>query len=83
MPPWPTLAVPGDTLIELKAGVTVSVALPLIEPEAAVIVTEPLATPAAVPPLTVATAVFDDVQVALPVRFCVLPSVYLPVAVNV
>jgi hypothetical protein len=75
--------VPGDTLMELKAGVTVSVALPLIDPDAAVIVTVPLAIPVAVPPLTVATAVLDDVHVALPVRFCVLPSVYFPVAVNV
>jgi hypothetical protein len=77
------LAVAGETEMKLSAGVTVSVALPLIEPEAAVIVTEPLATPVAVPPLTVATAVLDDVQVALPVRSCVLPSVYLPVAVKV
>jgi hypothetical protein len=76
------LTMAGETETEFKAGVTVSVALPLMDPEAAVIVAAPVATPVATPPLTVATAVLEDVQVALPVRFCVLPSVYRPVAVK-
>jgi hypothetical protein len=43
---------------------------------------DPLATPVAKPEaLTVATAVFDDVQVAELVRFWVLPSVNVPMAV--
>jgi hypothetical protein len=43
-------------------------------PDVAVIVAVPFATLVTNPPLlTVATAVADDVQVAVPVRFCVVP----------
>jgi hypothetical protein len=38
-----------------------------------------LASPAV---LTVATAAAEELHVAVLVRFCVLPSVYVPVAVN-
>jgi hypothetical protein len=41
----------------------------------------PVTTPVASPvPLTVATPVFDDDHVATPVRTCVLPLLYVPVA---
>jgi hypothetical protein len=68
--------------MELKAGITVRVALPLTDPEAAVIAAAPVATPIAIPPLIVATAVLEDAHTALPVRSCVLPSVYRPVAMK-
>ncbi len=65
------------------AGVTVNVAEPVIVPEVAVIVEVPWAKLVANPPaLTVAIEVADDVQVAVPVRFCVVPVLYVPVAVN-
>jgi hypothetical protein len=34
------------------------------------------------PPLTVAIVAADEVQVAVLVRFCVVPLLYVPVAVN-
>ena len=73
--PAATEAVTGVTEIDVKIGaVTVSVAEPLIVPEAALIVAEPWATPLANPALlTVATVVFDEVHVAELVRFCVVP----------
>jgi hypothetical protein len=62
-------------LIELTAGgSTVNAAVPLMEPELAVRVTEPCARAVATPLLTVATIVLEEVQVALLVRFWVLPS---------
>lgn len=65
----------GLTETEVSTGaVTVSVADPLIEPEVAVIVAVPSATPMARPPLTVATVPDDEVQVAVEVRFWVVPS---------
>ena len=46
-------------------------------------VTGPLATPVARPPAAiVATAALEEDQVTELVRFCVLPSVKVPVAVN-
>ncbi|MGB7593598.1 MAG: hypothetical protein WCD04_05705 [Terriglobia bacterium] len=67
------------TAIELKvggAGLTVTVGLvPVIDPEVAVNVTVPAATPVARPePETVATLVLDEFHVAEFVRFLVLPS---------
>jgi hypothetical protein len=48
---------------------------PVIEPEVARIVVLPPATPVANPPLViVAAAVFEELQVTVPVRFCVLLS---------
>ena len=56
---------------------------PLMEPEVAWIVVLPVATPAARPALViVATAVFAEAHVAELVRFWVLASLYVPVAVN-
>lgn len=66
---------------------TVSVVEPVIDPSVAVMVVCPVPTlvaspfiPAAL--LIVATAKVFDVHVTVPVMFCVLPSVYDPVAVN-
>jgi hypothetical protein len=44
---------------------------------------DPVAAPFARPPvLIVAAAGLDELQVADPVRFCVLPSLKVPIAVN-
>jgi hypothetical protein len=64
---------------EGDAAVTVSDAVPEIEPEVAVIVEPPGAIACASPLvgvvlLTFATLVLEELQFALPVRFCVLPS---------
>ena len=86
MPPVPILALAGDIEIDVSVGgvpPTVSVAVPLIEPEVAVMVTAPAATPLATPlPLIVAKATFELLHVTLLVRFWLLPSLYCPVAVN-
>ena len=71
----------------MEGGVTcvtaVNVAVPLKFPEVAVIVVAPavkiVAKPAA---LMFATAMLEELQVAVVVRFCVLPSENLAVAVN-
>jgi hypothetical protein len=65
----------GVIEIEINAGgVTVSVADPLIVPDEAVIVVVPCAIAVDKPPLaTVATERFDDVHVAVVVKFCVVP----------
>jgi len=74
--PTAPLYVLGATVIEVSVGaVTVSVALPLSDPLAAVIVTEPGDTPLATPPLLmVAKAVLELLQLTLLVRFWLLPS---------
>jgi hypothetical protein len=65
------------------AGVTVRVVLPLMLPEPAWIVVEPVPTEVANPAvLMVATVVAEELQVAVLVRFWVLPSLNVPVAVN-
>ena len=66
------------------AGVTVNRAEPLIVPEVALMVAVPGATPVANPvlPLTVATDVANELHTAVLVRFCVVPLLYVPVAVN-
>ena len=63
-------------MIDVSVGaVTVSDPLPLSVPDAAVIVTEPGATPLATPPvLMLAKAVFEELQLTLLVRFWLLPS---------
>ena len=73
--PAGTDEVVGATAIEVNtAAVTVKVAEPLIVPDLAVIAVLPWATLVANPPLfTVATPTFEDVQVAVLVRFCVVP----------
>jgi hypothetical protein len=55
---------------------------PLIDPEVALMFALPTATAVARPALMVATAVLVEAQEAVLVRFCVLPSLYVPVAVN-
>ena len=65
------------------AGPTLSVADPLIDPEAAAMVAVPTPAPVADPlELIAATVGNDELQVTLPLRSCVLPLLYVPVAVN-
>src|SRR5260370_155568 len=82
--PFGTEGFAGVTAIDCNTGaVTVSVVEPLIVPEVALIVLDPVATVVANPALLiVATVVVPEVQVTVLVIFCVLLSVYLPVAVN-
>jgi hypothetical protein len=67
--------VDGVTAIEVStAAVTVSVANPLIVPEAAVIVADPCAMLVAKPTLlTVAAFVAEEDQVTALLKFCVVP----------
>jgi hypothetical protein len=73
----------GVTAIETRvAPVTVRVAVPVTEPDFALMVEEPTPTPLARPAeLMVAMAGADEVHVT-EVRTCVLPSSKLPIAVN-
>jgi hypothetical protein len=65
------------------AAVTVSPVDPTMEDEVAEIVEVPTAAPVARPAVEiVADAVFDELHVALAVRFWVVPSLKVPVAVN-
>ncbi len=70
--------------IEVKtAAVTVKVAEPLMLPEVAVMVAVPGATAVASPlSFTVATVAAEEVHLTVLLRFCVLPLLYVPVAVN-
>jgi len=71
----------GEMVMKVTAGrVTLSEASELNEPAVAVTVTAPRAVAVARPFTTVAPE--DALQVAEAVRSCVVPSVYLPVAVN-
>lgn len=73
--PTVTLTGLGETEMEERAGVTVSVALPLMPLSEAATEVEPAATAVATPDaLTVATAGLAAVQVAFAVTFCVDPS---------
>jgi len=82
--PAATEGVAGVTEIAVKtAAVTVKVAEPLTLPEVAAMVAVPGATLVASPALfTVATATADELHLAVLLRFCVLPLLYVPVAVN-
>jgi len=82
--PAATTGFAGVTAIETTAaGNTVSVVLPVMVPEVAEMVGVPAAWVVARPPVAiVAAATLLDAQVAVAVRFCVEPSVYVPVAVN-
>jgi hypothetical protein len=73
----------GVTAIEVNnAGVTVRFVDPEIVPEVAEIDVLPATFPVASPPVEiVAVPVVEEFQVTLLVRFCVLPSEYVPVAV--
>jgi hypothetical protein len=74
--PSAIVALEGVSQSEVStAGVTVNVAEPPIVPKVAVIVALPCATLVASPPLlNVAIDVAEEVQVAVLVRFCVVPS---------
>lgn len=85
--PSATEGMAGVTAIETTvAGVTVNTVFADTEPETALMVLEPVDTLVARPwlpdaLLTVATRVAEDDQVTEVVRFCVLPSLKVPVAV--
>src|SRR5271163_3447852 len=74
----------GVTAIDCNvAAVTVRTVEPLIAPDVALIVEVPTPAPVARPAVViVAVAVVPDDQVTLDVRFCVVPSLNVPVAVN-
>jgi hypothetical protein len=61
---------------------TVSVADPLIVPEAAVIVPLPTAVALARPVALMTAALLEELHVTDPVKSCVEPSVYFPLAAN-
>jgi hypothetical protein len=72
--PAATEAVVGLIEIEVNtAAVTVKVAEPLTVPDEAVIAVEPCAIAVARPPLTLATAKAEEFQLAVLVRFWVVP----------
>jgi len=83
-----SVEVVGVTAIDTRvAGVTVSGAEPETLPKVALTVLDPCPTEVARPYepdalLTVATAVEDEFQVTCELIFWVVPSVYVPVAVN-
>ena len=65
------------------AAVTVSKVEPLIGDDVAVIVEVPTPAPLASPAaLIVAVVVVPEFQVTVDVKFCVVPSLNVPVAVN-
>jgi hypothetical protein len=74
----------GVTAIDVSvAAVMVSVVEPVTPPLVAEIVEVPgLSADAKPVALIVAVEVLEDAHVALLVRFCVEPSLYVPVAVN-
>ncbi len=78
----------GVTAIDTRvAAVTVSGTEPVMLPKVALTVAEPCPVEVARPAepdtlLTVATAFDEEAQVTCEVRFCVDPSLYVPVAVN-
>ena len=78
------LGLAGVTAIDCSVGgFTVRVVEPLTLPDVAVIVLWPAPCVVARPaPLMVATPLSDEDQLTLEVRFCVVPSLKLPVAVN-
>jgi type III secretory pathway component EscT len=82
--PGATDGLAGVTASDTSAGaVTVRPVDPLIEPKVAWIVALPVATPVARPAaVMLATPVLLELHVTELVRFCVLLSLYVPVAVN-
>jgi hypothetical protein len=78
----------GVSSIETSAAaVTVNVVVPVIEPEVAIIVVEPVLTALASPAetavlLIVATVVRAELHCTVFVMFCVLPLLNVPVAMN-
>ncbi len=86
--PFGSVEVLGVTPIDTRvAGVTVSGVEPETVPSNAVMVVDPCAAAVATPfeplaLLTLAMLVADELQLTAEVRFCVVLSVYVPVAVN-
>jgi hypothetical protein len=80
--PFAIEALAGVTAMETSVGVTVRLVEPLIDPKVALMFVLPAVTAVARPALMVATVVLVEVQDTVLVRFCVLPSLYVPVAVN-
>ena len=82
--PFAIEAVAGVTDIEISTGVvTVSVAEAVIKPEVALMFATPKPIPVDDPPVAmVATAVAAELQFTVLVKSCVLPSLYIPVAMN-
>jgi hypothetical protein len=82
--PLATEGFAGVTAIETSVGeVTVSTVDPVMDPDFAEIVEVPAVSAVANPvPLIVATEVVAELQVTLFVRFCVLLSLKVPIAVN-
>lgn len=73
----------GVTAIETRvAPVTVNEAVPLTEPDVAVMVEVPVPTPVATPLTSTDATEFDEELHVMDVRSCVLPSSKLPTAVN-
>ena len=73
----------GVTAMESKVGVTVRLAEPRMESDAAVILAWPEPSPKARPVLLiVAILVAEELQVTLDVMFFLWPSLYVPTAVN-
>jgi hypothetical protein len=79
-----TVGFEGVTAIDWSvAAVTVSVAEPFIVPDVALMVEVPTPAPVARPAaVIVATVVVPELHVAVLVRFWVVPSLKVPVAVN-
>lgn len=76
-------ALAGETRILTSAGgETVKTDCPPTEPEVAMIVVVPSAAVDASPPGPIVADVVLEVHVAVGVRFCCVPSVKFPVAVN-
>jgi len=74
---------PGVTSMVARMGVTVIARDPLIVPMVATMFTLPLATAVTIPPAaTVAMLLALEDHVTWAVRFCVVESLYVPVAVN-
>ena len=82
--PTGMLGLAGVTAMEDRvAEVTVRAALPETIPEVAVMIVAPAATAVARPLLlTVATNVFDEVQITCVVISWLVPSEYVPIAAN-
>lgn len=82
--PWAIDELAGLTARDSSvAAVTLKVDVPLTFPETAVIVVDPGIFPRATPVVEmVATAGFEELQLTVVVRFCVLPSLKVPVAAN-
>jgi hypothetical protein len=89
--PRATLALTGVTVMDDSvAAVTLSVAVPAMSVAgsvAVIVIGPPAAFEVASPSeptalLMVATTVFDELQITVDVRFCVVRSEYVPVAIN-